>query len=889
MKLGEIDINLKPHDIKLFLCKPDRTVIYPLKDIYGANFSEKLGQISELSFTIPTMIERNHELINNPLIDKIKPRYLVKLEYNNVTEYLVFLEENKTYSKNDESIDYMLYGEGYLLADKHIREHEFVSENLTYMISAVLETSVWTVGYVDGYIDTLFRSHNITSQTALQSVLEIAEKFNAIIVWDTLNFKINFYQPQNIELNTGLKFKENKFLESFNVSTHSREIVTRLKVYGSEGLSIRKLTPTGTNYLEDFSWFMYPFERDFAGNVISQSEYMSDSLCIALEDYTELLARNGSQFEVLTSSLKLRQDTVQQLEQQYSDLSTEYIQIMDELDIINADDKDGTPEHTLVVQRRLDKESEMASKTSEVDAAYNAVLAIQLAIQSLASALAIENNLSADNMIELNKHYVVEKEYTNDTVVDEEDLLAEGIKAFNEFREPSFTMSMNIENFLSNVESQHDWNKIRLGDIVKLESKRLRVGIQAKIIERRFDFDNDSIDLVIANEKDLKDDFAKMLADIYSANQTSTSYNMNKFKYDMIEETNSVVNQLYNGGINTIKNSITGGYNQSITIDERGFQARSLVDPLSWLVIQNGFLAITNDKGNSWKHAISKDGIYGDKIFGRIIMGNRLIIEDEKGIIRLSGSLQEIFDANGNQKVLLGEYETGKFGLRVNDGAIDIRTSGTNQRGVQFDVNGIRGFNSSGQETFSIDSQTGMAKLQNNFAVQTTTSSNRGVKMDSNGIRGYNSTGTEMFNLNAITGDAVFRGRLDAVSGTFEYLSSGRIEGAEMIGGSITGTSITSSGTSAQGETTIVAGQFNQNSSNGSISMVDGVLITSGSLGESLRVSGASLALTSRTGSVFKITNWDTPNIDIADGQILEIFGRVRFYGAVEGISAKFG
>src|SRR5690606_22019371 len=105
---------------------------------------------------------------------------------------------------------------------------------------------------------------------------------------------------------------------------------------------------------------------------------------------------------------------------------------------------------------------------------------------------------------------------------------------------------------------------------------------------------------------------------------------------------------------------------------DRGIVIKSPENPLDMLVIQAGVLAISNDGGNTYKNAITKDGIIGDKIIGRIIMGTRLIIEDENGIIRFTGSLQEIFDAEGNVRVALGEYEDGKYGIKIDNGALEI-------------------------------------------------------------------------------------------------------------------------------------------------------------------------------------------------------------------------
>lgn len=803
MRLGEIDKSLKPIEASMFLCKPNRQIISPLKDIYNATFSLKMGKVNELNFVIPSMIERGHRLIDNPLIEKIKHRYLVKLEYNNQVEYLVFLEANKSFQSNGEEVSYRLYSEGYLLADKTIREYEAVSKTLSEILTEVLEYTVWKVGYVDSYFDLTYRSHEISSQTVLQAVYELAEKFNTIIVWDTVNFTINLYNPANVGMNKGLKFKEGKYLESFNVTTNSEEIVTRLKVYGKDGLTIRKLTPTGSNYLEDFSYFTYPFEQDVNGNVIRSSDYMSDELCIALENYSQTLANAQGQFDTYTTNLGLKQDELQQREQELSVLQTELIQILDEIDVLNSTGNAGTPAHTTAVQNRVNKEAEITSKISIIAGIDSEIATLDANWLALRITLMIESNLSPAEILELNK-YIIEKEHTNDTIIDEEDLLLEAISVFNEFREPKVSLSMSIINFLSVVEAQNDWNKLYLGDIVTTESQRLGVSIQAKIIEIEYDFENDGINLVIANEKEIKDADAKWLDQIYGAEQTSTTLSMDKYKWDMIEDTNGVVGELLSNAWSTIERNITAGYQQNITISERGIIIKSPDDPMSWLVIQNGQLAITNDNGNNWKTAISKDGVVAERIIGRLIMGQKLIIEDENGIMRFTGSLQEIFDDLGEVKVAIGEYETGKYGMRIQGGAleiingldashispelyedlqyddtqlkIDLRLTAPLPTSISLNASGITATTSDPNKFARLDYR-GLYIQGGAIDIRTSALTNRGVILDANGLRAYNTGGVQTFNIDA-NGNATFKGILNGASGSF----SGSLYGADITG-----------------------------------------------------------------------------------------------------------
>lgn len=858
LKLGEIDLDLKPIQRDLFLCKPNKTTISPLKDIYNLKYNMKLGKVDELTFTIPTQIEKDHELIDNPLIEKIKHRYLFKLVYNRVTTYFIFNERNREYGDN-ESISYRAYGLGYQLADKSIRDYEAESKTLSEIMYDVLSETNWKIGYIDGYFDVKYRSHEITSSTVLQAVYDLAEKFNAIIIWDTKNLKINLYNPSNIGMDKGLRLKEGKYLESFSLTDNSDEVITRLKVYGQDGLTIRNLTPTGSNYLEDFSWYMHPFERDSTGKVVKSSDYMSDSLAIALEDYNKLLASLQGQFNTLLTQLLSKQDEVQKANQRLSILLTDLIKIQDELDVFNSSQSGN---HTDILNRKSAKEAEISVLESQISTLKTNEKSIQVSIDSLRVKTKIDSNLTPAQLLELND-FIIIKEYTNDMIVEEDDLLKDGIEAFTRFREPQINLSMNIVNFLSNIESQNDHDKLGLGDTITTRNSRLHVDIKAKLIEIEFDFDGDSINLQIANERDISDSEARFLEMIYNSNNTSNTVNMNKFKWGLVEELDSMVSQMLNGHFDATKQSIMAGFEQNIIINERGIIVKSPENPMDWLVIQNGMLAITNDGGNTWKHAIKSTGIVGDVIIGRLLIGSRLLIEDVDGIIKISGSTMTVYDNLGKEQVVIGKYDTNKYGIKINNGSINILGGLTRDNisqsytdSIKYDDSGIRAdlrLTSPLPNSLRLDSNgiTAYTPTTTNFArmdyrglyvqggavdIRTSSVSNRGVILDANGLRGYKYDGTESFridnngssvfsgSLNAASGsfsgnlDAAggtfrgslsavggsFSGTLSAVSGTFTSLSSGTLYGATISGGTISGGTITGgsiTGTTITGNT----------------------------------------------------------------------------------------
>lgn len=888
LKLGEIDINLSPIKPKFYLCKPDKTVIRPLKDIYNRRLSLKLGIVNEVTFTSPAMVDRNHHLVENPLITLIKHRYIIKVIFNGVTDYFIHFEQDKEMSDNGEMVSYKSYGLGYKLADRQIRDYKTDPKGLSHIAGDILSETRWKVNYVDADFDTKLRQYEIPNSNVLQALYDVAERFNALIVWDTRREEVNFYNPSNVGLNKGLKFKEDKYLESFNFTSSSEEVVTRLRVYGNEGLTFRNLSPTGSNYIEDFSYYMYPFERDSSGKVIKESDYMSNSLCIALEDYQKVLASKQGSFNALTKQLTDKQDEIQQMDQIISNLKNELSQIEDSLDVLNRDGKSGTPEHSNIVSQRASKTSEIQVKVNELSLLESQKKATELQIQNLQKTVLIDNNLTREQLLELD-YFINEKEYTNDTIVDERDLLEEGIKVFESYREPNISLTMSIVNFLSNIESQNDWDKLSLGDTVKIESKRLNMIVTAKIIEIEYDFESDEIHLTIANEKELKDEYALLLSRLYGAEKTSTVVNMDKWKWDMISDVNGVVNRMLSQAWDANKQNVIGGYKQDITLTERGLIAKSPEDPMSWLVLQHGMLAITNDNGNTWKHSITKDGIIGDRIIGKLILGTQLMAEDENGIIRIRGSIQEVFDKQGNVKVALGEYKPGTYGLKVNQGAIeivggltkahldqDLQNTITSADGIRGDLRltaplptnltlnglGITASATGDSNKFARLDYRGLYAQNGAIDIRTGTSLNRGVLIDGNGIRAYDNNGTKKFDIDS-NGNAMFGGTLSAATGTF----SGNLSAA---GGTFTGRLSAASG-SFSGDITGSNGTFYGNLSavggtfTGNLSGVNGTFsgtLSSGSVTSST-ISSSTITGNTITGGTINGTHINSATIDI--------------------------
>lgn len=286
---GDIELNKKPQKPELFLCKPNRQTIGKLKEAYNIQQKLRLGNINELTFELPTQIDINGTLQKNPHTDLIKGRYLIKLVNGGSKEWYIITKPTSSADEKKDSIVYQCFSLPYELQDKDIRIYSVTSYNATHVLTDALSNTLWTVGYIDADFDLKYRSFDVSKITVLDFVLQIAETFKALIVWDTENRTVNFYNPNNYGTNRGLIISYQKYLKSIQREDDFDGVCTRLKVFGKDNLSIQRVNPTGTDYIEDFSYFIYPFQRDANKNVLQHSDYMSDGLCNALLDYNDLV------------------------------------------------------------------------------------------------------------------------------------------------------------------------------------------------------------------------------------------------------------------------------------------------------------------------------------------------------------------------------------------------------------------------------------------------------------------------------------------------------------------------------------------------------------------------------------------------------------------------
>lgn len=654
--LGEIKRDLKPKKLDIWLAKPNKQIIAKLSEAYNISQTLNFGGIHEVTFTLPFTVEKEHKQVRNAHVDMVRGHFLLKVD----KEWYVLNQPSKSASDGKEVLEITAYLLPYMLRNKMIRAYEGVKKP-SEVLGDVLEGTNWKVGYIDSTFELKYRSFEIPEATTLDCVNQIAETFGGVVVYDTDKQTVSLYRLDLLGVDKGLSIAYGKYLKAIREEPNFDEVCTRLYLYGKDGLTIRGVNPTGTAYIEDLSYYMHPYNETITDaeqdtyTVTTHSHYMSDELCHALIKYRNLLEQKSDEFSSLLTQKSALQGQLIALEDEVYHLETELEIILDNLDTWYAT-KNGQANTELVGQRNA-KEAEVAAKRAEINAKNHEIASVLAQIDDLGAVVAVENNFTSEQLAE-RANFIFERKWENEFISDPEDLLDRGKEEIVKMSQPHLAYTIDIVDFLKVVECQRDWDKLRLGDVVTVRYPNFGIDIKAKIITITHDHDSNSIVLEIANTRDIKSGFLALQDVVRGQISTSTMIDMYKHKWDLGEEAKSQMEQFIDNAIDANKQAIKAGVNETYTLDRRGLTMKDPNDPSNYLRALHNILAFTNDGGNTFKHAITPTGIVGEYIYGKVIAGVNLTIENTAGSFRVDSEGVTVTDADFSVTRSDGRFRT---------------------------------------------------------------------------------------------------------------------------------------------------------------------------------------------------------------------------------------
>ncbi|MCP1148036.1 MULTISPECIES: phage tail protein [Bacillus] len=528
MNLGEF--TFKPGTLKLELCRTNKKKIANIVDFSNASANLNHATINDLTFNIPLKARYGDEIKPNHVAQLIKQWYLIKATFLNRTEYYVIdsITDSTTQEKSEIQVNCQLTP--YMLNKPKIRQYEGISKNLQEIGEVCLKGTGWTIGEIESTLNEKRRSFTIGSITSRFDFLRnICETFDAVPVYDTINNRVSFFEKDSVSKYKGVKISSHNFMIDMTDTRSMDEVVTRLHVTGKDGIVINSINPTGQGYLDDFSFFLSPFQRDDKRNVLKKSAYMSNELCHALLDYNELVDKESKKFKtMLDDKKKIEAKKTARENELFVLKNLELQQILDRIEVVKETEGDTKD----LIKQRDAKQKEVDTKKKEIDKTISEISTLNSQIEQLRKRLDMSNFLGEDMSNELSK-FILEDEWTNDNIFDETELYEKSYEELDKRKSPPIDIKTNIVNLYNAVSEKDYWDRISLGDIVRIQNKEFGTEYRATLAGMSLNFDDSSISVTITNGKKAKeeDDFIQLF---YKADKASTEFNTRKIDYDRL-------------------------------------------------------------------------------------------------------------------------------------------------------------------------------------------------------------------------------------------------------------------------------------------------------------------------------------------------------------------
>ena len=648
----DVDYDKRKKGYKINLAKPNQQTIASVSEAYGANYSIKLGNINEVTFNVPYFIDKLDKRVKNENIELIKEKMYTKISYNNNDEWMVIDTIEDVGSGDEKYMTVTAFTNVYETSNRKINELNLEVVNPEEYYDAVLNDVAWSIGTIDPLFKDIYRSVELSNTTVLEAIITGAETFGAVLDFDTENKKINLIDIDSRAKYRGLNINYSNFLQSINRKRSVDEMTTRLYVYGSEDLSIENVNPTGMRYLEDFTYFLYPFERDENKDVIKSSHYMSDELAHAILDKNELSKEYQPQIKAMQEEID--EETIEYINETtlLNELRFDETTISGLLDIAKA-----TEDNDLILQRQSELaeiKTKISIKELTVDHISATIEDLERQIAQLQSQISV-TSFSKELYDELSM-YIIESEFRDDRYIDEEELYRDALKKFEESKSPNIVIEASIDNIIDSLEEDYYSDKVVLGDIARVTDKEMSVEMKSLITELSFDLDNNTCDVTIANGDIEKDGYDRILSVLYDTQSTTTMLENNKYKWDTVTDVKTEVDLMRDSEIDATRNRIKAGFRESVTIEDRGIILSNPDFPGEIVIMQAGVIALSTDGGENWSTSITPRGVMAETIIGKLVASNNLIVTNDSGSFRIdSDGLTVDMDSI---KIMSGEGDT---------------------------------------------------------------------------------------------------------------------------------------------------------------------------------------------------------------------------------------
>ena len=563
-----------------------------------------------------------------------------------------------------------------------------IGESYLNIILDKLKPLGWSLGYVDKSV--LKENYNNSDYNKYRwldageykcySLLRdtLQQAFGCVFIFDDYNKTISIYDEENFGENKGFILEEGKLMKSIELSSGEDDIVTVLHARGKDNISINSYNPMGTDYVEDYSYYM-------------NNGAMSDELINALNDYYKIAEKYNEQWLKLRDQLTAKESEMTKKDSEiYSkDQEISRIKILMSASIGAGDNKASQNEVGTYKQQLETAQNELAQLLKEKGEIQSSIENINTKI----AAVTLKTNKTtctyddtgksvfSDALLEELSYFQEEDTFESENYTTAITLYNAVKKEIKKKSKPIITTNIDAIDFLDCIIPPKGFNYwMKIGDYVTTKSeinsekyrltsfthkpgKSLTLTLSSKIVlEDKAKSTVKSITATVSGHNNLM----RTYQDAWNDAILSTDF-VTAMRTDCLDLTAS-----------KIKSKVT---TNNFLIDETGQWIVDANDNDLQTYIGSGVFALTTD---GWEHAslaITPEGVNARMLISEAILSNKFYITSEDGRVVIEKTGMKIFDANNTMRVFLGINDSGESVLELY--SADGKKALLTQQGIQ--------------------------------------------------------------------------------------------------------------------------------------------------------------------------------------------------------------
>ena len=508
---------------EILLCRVNKKVIGQLRVEDVTKQSRSFDDLDEIEM----QVEREYDCIETGS-KKINPNYDELIEERLLCidgEYYVIknvstnrLTNIKTITafgleKKLEKINIVLSDVGLALMDSDEENNIYSFNDELYRLSG------WRLGYVANSVRYMedgkykVRIQEDTDKSLYDFITnDIQDHFLCIPVFDRKNKVIHLYDYDSFGDKIKLVLTKDNYIKSLEKVSNSNDIVTRLKLKGNEEkCDVRTVTPTGLDYIENYSYF-------------AQMGEMSDELLNALFLFEKITPDRISEWNELTTKKNTLQGDLankQAAENRSNSLIQQYQAIIEEYQSKETEtEKYDTTE--LETKKMLEQESiaaldiEIAEIEKELKEIDDRITILNRLCQRETAETYNGELIFTDELLQELKEFTYYDTYSDDSFTDANELVKTGKLKLERRCKPDIEWNIDSVDFTERIISDECSNPyscdLGLGDLISLYDKEKKQEELAYFVGYTKDYKNKSLTLTLSNKK-TKYDNNKKFAD----------------------------------------------------------------------------------------------------------------------------------------------------------------------------------------------------------------------------------------------------------------------------------------------------------------------------------------------------------------------------------------